>query len=103
MQPASVESGEAMFSEDRQTNMHYPEKQDEMQTKIEEARRDRSGVEKDRLRRETGDGVGKDDYAHMGFSGPSEVAKKADTWSESYMKPKMKAVTVWPPVCEGKV
>ena len=71
-----------------------------MQTKLEEARRERTGVEKDRLRPATG--IDEKDYRDMGFTGPSDLKLKEDRHNNSFLTPPLQPVTIFVP-CEGRL
>ena len=98
MRPAKLEAGEAARIASRADGGRGgpPTKLDPLQTDLEKARQQRTGVEKDKIGRALG--TSKADYKKLGFGeGPSKMVAKADSYESNFASPKfITAVSVYP-------
>ena len=97
MRPAKLEAvAAASIASRADGGRGGPQKLDPLQTKIEKARQERTGVEKDKIGRALG--TSKADYDKMGFGeGPSKMVAKADSYGSNFASPKfITALTVYP-------
>ena len=104
MKVDTVESAESMWTEDRQegdVRTGPSHKTDDLQTKLEQARRTRSGTDKETPR--LANGIDERTYKQMGLLDEGETdAKRIERLHNSnFITPKLHPVTVFLPV-EGR-